>query len=109
MTIALPPPLAAYFTADRAGDVEAFLDLFTEHAVVVDERRTYTGRDEIRAWKAGAAAQYSYTAEPFAIAAQDGQTIVTAHLSGNFPGSPVDLRYGFTLQDSRIERLEIAP
>lgn len=109
MTIALPPPLAAYFAADQAGDAEAFLGLFAEHAVVIDERRTYTGRDEIRAWKAGAAAQYSYTAEPFAMAAQDCQTIVTAHLSGDFPGSPVDLRYAFTLDGGQIARLEIAP
>lgn len=35
--------------------------------------------------------------------------IVTAHLTGNFPGSPVDLRYAFTLSGDKIARLEIVP
>ena len=34
---------------------------------------------------------------------------VTARLTGNFPGSPVDLRYAFTLEGKEIARLEIAP
>ncbi len=52
-------------------------------------------------------AKYSYVAEPFEVAAQAGQTVVTAHLEGDFPGSPVDLRYQFTLEGDKIARLEI--
>jgi hypothetical protein len=32
---------------------------------------------------------------------------VTARLTGNFPGSPVTLRYHFTLRDDTIALLEI--
>lgn len=109
MTIRLPHPIASYFAADAVGDIDALLRLFAVDAIVIDERRTHAGRDEIRAWQAEAATQYSYTAEPVALEERDGRTIVTAHLEGNFPGSPIDLRYAFTLGAGCITRLEIAP
>jgi hypothetical protein len=34
---------------------------------------------------------------------------VTAEIRGKFPGSPIVLRFKFTLDDGRISRLEIAP
>ena len=34
---------------------------------------------------------------------------VTARVTGDFPGSPVDLRYRFRLEGAAIARLEIAP
>ena len=52
---------------------------------------------------------WDYTVEPFALAQQDGRTVVTSHLVGNFPGSPVDLRYFFVLKDGMIAELEIVP
>lgn len=109
MSITLPPALAAYFAADAADDPDAVLRLFAEAATVVDERQTYTGRDAIREWKAEAATKYSYTAAPVAMTERGGQTVVTAHLTGDFPGSPVDLRYAFELDAGLITRLEIAP
>lgn len=109
MAIALPPPVAAYFSIDAHGTLDAFLELFAEQAVVVDEGRTYTGRGEIRHWKEGSASQYTYTAEPFAIEGDAQQATVTARLTGNFPGSPLDLRYRFAMQGDVIAALEIAP
>jgi hypothetical protein len=35
--------------------------------------------------------------------------IVTSRLTGNFPGSPVDLRFLFELQGDKIASLEIIP
>ncbi|RIV78615.1 nuclear transport factor 2 family protein [Pelagerythrobacter aerophilus] len=109
MTIELPGAIAAYFSADKQGDTRAISDCFTQDAIVVDEGNTYTGRDAIRQWIANASTQYTYTAEPFALAEEGGRTIVTSHLVGNFPGSPVDLRYFFVLQDDKIAELEIVP
>jgi len=34
---------------------------------------------------------------------------VTSHLVGDFPGSPMNLRYRFTLERGKIASLEIAP
>jgi hypothetical protein len=47
--------------------------------------------------------------EPVAIEKDGERFIVTGHVTGNFPGSPIDLRYVFTLRDGAIVRLEIAP
>lgn len=108
MPIALPGPVAAYFAADQ-NDGDAVALCFTENAVVTDERQRHTGRDAIRRWKTEASAKFSYTAEPFAVSEDGSRIVVTAHVSGNFPGSPVDLRYAFVLDGDRIARLEITP
>ena len=104
----LPKPVAAYFTADE-GDGEAVSKCFTENAIVKDEGHTYKGRAAIKAWKTDASAKYEYTCEPFACEEKDGKTVVTSHLVGNFPGSPVDLRFFFTLEGGKISSLEIIP
>lgn len=106
MPITLPGPIAAYFAADQ-NDGDAVAQCFTENAVVMDERRAHTGREAIREWKAEASAKFSYTTAPFAVSEEEDRTIVTAHVAGNFPGSPVDLRYAFVLEGRRIARLEI--
>jgi SnoaL-like protein len=104
----LPKPVADYFTADK-GDGEAVSQCFTENAVVRDEGHTHKGRAAIKEWKADASAKYEYTSEPFACEEKDGKTVVTSHLVGNFPGSPVDLRYFFKLEGGKIASLEIIP
>jgi ketosteroid isomerase-like protein len=109
MTLTLPPPIAAYFAADRSGDVDALLAAFAQDGVVIDERQSHVGHAAIRAWKAGASAQYNYTAEPVALTGDDRDARVTAQVSGDFPGSPVCLHYAFTLDGGRIARLEITP
>ncbi len=104
----LPEPIADYFNADKR-DGEAVARCFTTQAIVKDEGRTYSGLEAIRAWKTAASAKYTYTSEPFALEQKDGRYIVTSRLTGNFPGSPVDLRYAFRLERGKIANLEIAP
>jgi len=108
MSVELLEPVAAYFAADKV-DGEAVALCFTEDAIVRDEGHVHAGRDEIRRWKDGTSASFSYTSEPFAVEEQDGTTVVTAHVVGAFPGSPVDLRYVFTLRGERIAALTIIP
>jgi hypothetical protein len=107
-SLSLPKPIAAYFTAD-SGDGEAVSQCFTENAIVKDEGHTYKGRAAIKEWKTDASAKYQYTSEPFACDEKDGKTVVTSRLVGNFPGSPVDLRYSFKLEGDKIASLEIVP
>src|SRR6266478_6080233 len=104
----LPKPIAAYFTADK-GDGDAVSRCFSEDAVVKDEGHTHRGRAAIKTWKTDASAKYEYTSEPIACEEKDGKTIFTSHLVGNFPGSPVDLRFFFTLEGRKISSLEIIP
>jgi hypothetical protein len=49
------------------------------------------------------------TVDVIDIAETDDKTIVTGRVSGDFPGSPVELRYTFTLAGDKIARLEIRP
>ncbi len=106
MTIDLPKPIAAYFAADSSNG-DAVAGCFTAEALVKDEGRTHIGHAAIRKWKAESSAKYTYTSEPFAVEHQNGKTVVTSHLVGNFPGSPVDLRYFFVLEGDKIGSLEI--
>ena len=108
MTLELPKPIAAYFTADK-GDSEGLSRCFTETAVVKDEGHTHNGRAAIKAWKTAVSAKYKYTCEPLVCEEKDGKTVVTSHLVGNFPGSPVDLRFFFKLEGEKIASLEIIP
>lgn len=104
--IDLPPPIAAYFTADTA-DANAVARCFSEDAVVIDERRTHQGRAAIARWSTETAEKYHYTSEPVSVDHSGGDTIVTARRTGEFPGSPVMLRYRFTVEKGAIVRLVI--
>jgi hypothetical protein len=104
--IHLPPPIAAYFAADTS-DANVVARCFSESAVVIDERREHRGKPAIARWKAEAAAKYHYTSEPLAVDVSGPDVTVTARVSGDFPGSPVELQYRFTLEGASIARLEI--
>lgn len=108
MTLNLPVPVAAYFIADEA-DGEAVARCFTDHAVVKDEGHTYNGRLAIKTWKEDTSARYVYTCEPLKSEQQNGKVVVTCRLTGNFPGSPVDLRFFFELAGDQIASLEVIP
>jgi hypothetical protein len=108
MTVQLPEPIAAYFAADKL-DGDAVARCFVSGAVVKDEGRTYTGVAAIEQWKRETAAKYTYTCEPLSAEQEDGTTIVTCHLEGNFPGGQADLRFFFRLERGKIANLEIIP
>lgn len=109
MTLELPPPIASYFAADRSGGPDAVARCFAEDAVVRDERQSHAGHDAIRRWQAEATAKFRYSVEPRRIDTDGARIVVTCHLVGDFPGSPIDLRYAFVLAGGRISALDIAP
>ena len=106
MDLQLPKSIAVYFTAEKA-DPQTLAQCFAEAAVVKDEGHTYTGLAAIKRWREQAQAKYVFTSEPFASTQEGGKTIITSRLTGNFPGSPLDLRYFFTLDGEKITSLEI--
>jgi hypothetical protein len=104
--LTLPTPIAAYFAAD-VSDADGVSRCFTEDAVVIDEHREHRGRPAIARWKAEATAKYHYTSEPLTADRAGEDVVVVARLTGEFPGSPVKLRYRFALEGNEITRLEI--
>ena len=103
----LPTPIAIYIAAENRGDTETLVQCFAEHAVVRDEGKTIEGLAAIKQWKAETRHKYQHTIEPLASSEKDGKTIVTNRLAGNFPGSPIELEFVFTLDGHKIASLEI--
>ena len=103
----LPTPIANYIAAENSGDAGALAQCFAENALVRDEGQTIEGLAAIKQWKAETKKKYQHTIEPLAVAQKDGKTIVTNRLTGNFPGSPIELEFVFTLAGDRIVSLEI--
>lgn len=102
----LPEPIAAYFQSDSQ-DGRAVARCFTKDAQVRDEGQTHEGIAAIEAWKAETSSRYSYTTTPIKLEKTGRVYVVTGHVVGNFPGSPVDLRYRFVLERGKIASLEI--
>jgi hypothetical protein len=107
MTLSLPKAIAAYFADED--DSESVAQCFTQSAVVKDEGHVYHGRAAIKQWKAEASTKYQYTSELLECEQQEGAFVVTSRLTGNFPGSPVNLRFIFGLEGDKIALLEIMP
>jgi hypothetical protein len=108
MPTKLPAPIAAYFTANNVHDIDAMLAPFAETAVVKDEGREWRGSAAIRQWMQETTAKYAATVAVTDVVETDGKTLVTGRVSGNFPGSPVDLQFAVTLAGAKISRLEIS-
>src|SRR5207253_7328771 len=100
-------PIALYIAAENSGDIEALAECFTQNAMVRHENQTIEGLDAIKKWKAETKKKYQHTIEPLACTQEDDKTIVTNRLTGNFPGSPIELEFVFTLDRDKIVLLEI--
>ena len=107
MSIDLPTPIAIYIAAENRGDTDALAQCFAEDAVVRDEGRTIEGLAAIKQWKVETKKKYQHTIEPLASTQKDGKIMVTNRLTGNFPGSPIELEFVFTLGSNKIASLEI--
>jgi ketosteroid isomerase-like protein len=103
----LPKPIAEYFAAANADDADRVATCFAEDAVVYDEARDIYGRDAVRAWAEEVRRKYRFHADVKMVEEAAERTVVTAQLTGDFPGNPVDLRYRFKLAGPEISALEI--
>ncbi len=108
MTQKLPPPIERYFARKNAGDFAAAASAFSESASVKDEGQSHEGRAAIRAWMEETSRNYKDTAEIQEVAIDGDAVQVIALVSGTFPGSPIPLRFKFTLHGAHISHLEIA-
>ncbi|WP_159079978.1 nuclear transport factor 2 family protein [Methyloceanibacter sp. wino2] len=104
MTDELPTPIARYFSATTPSQIA---DCFTDEGVVTDERRTYRGRRDILRWREEVG-QISFRQDVLALGSRGDLAVVTCRVSGDFPGSPVELDHTFELVGDKIARLTIA-
>jgi len=107
MSTQLPPPIDLYVQLENVGDTAALSACFAPHAIVRDEGRIYEGLAAITAWKAETKQQYHHTITPLAVTLQQGKTVLTATLTGTFPGSPVTVNVDVVLEAGKIISLEM--
>ena len=107
MSLDLPTPVSNYFKAVNVQDVDAMLSAFSDEASVHDEGQEMNGRAAIREWVDDTTRKYRVTLTPTGVRQTDERTTVTARVAGTFPGSPIELRYRFTITGEKIGRLEI--
>lgn len=107
MSIPLPQPIAAYMQAANTHDTAALLGTLTPDAVVTDEGRTYRGHQAIQAWSDRTIQAYQASFDVMEVTQTREETVVTAQVAGTFDGSPLLLRFHFTLSGNKIAALRI--
>ncbi|CAL9342519.1 hypothetical protein C1708_01830 [Streptomyces sp. DH-12] len=96
-----------YVAAAAAAGHARYLALFDDNAVVRDEDRTHRGLTEVRRWR-DQVPPVEYDVREVTGTAAACRAV--AEVSGDFPGSPVTLRFAFERDArGRITRLEITP
>ena len=103
----LPPPIQAFFDGNARLDATTMLAPFASDAIVRDEARIHRGTGAIRAWIDRNSIGLPAIALPAAVRSEGDRHEVRARVSGNFPGSPIDLAFRFRLHDGAIAELEI--
>jgi hypothetical protein len=107
MTISLPESIAAYFELCNGANDSRLTHCFAPDAVVLDEAQTHRGHGAIQSWLRETRKKFEYSVEPLGISQEGTRVTVAAKVSGNFPGSPVQLDHVFQLIDGKIQSLEI--
>lgn len=103
----LPAPLDLYFAAGSDADPSRIDRCFAPDAVVFDEGKDIAGLPAIKAWRVQTLAKYRFKTEPLSLTSRDGKTIVRCRVTGEFPGSPIELDYVFAIDGGRITSLKI--
>ncbi|MET7967012.1 nuclear transport factor 2 family protein [Micromonospora sp. NPDC005305] len=103
-----PAIIRRYFALAGQPDRDGYFALFADDAMVEDEGRAHRGIAEIREWRRETPlVSYEITD----VEDTPAGTVVTATITGDFPGSPfAGLRFRFEdYDDTHIRRLRIAP
>lgn len=109
MSIKLPESIDNYFRHSADKNAKEAAAAFTPGATIFDqgEDLEISGREAIERWFVELAAQYQTTLEIVGVVEENGAFAVTTLVSGNFPGSPAEFVYRFTLLEGLIDRLVI--
>jgi ketosteroid isomerase-like protein len=105
MKLDLPRPVEAALEAANANDMEAFLDCFTEDAVVGDWGWEFQGRDEIRAWSDREFIGRRVSLDVTAVEGRNGKTVIAVDVGGEgFNGRS---RFKFQIEGDKVTRMTV--
>lgn len=101
----LPRIIAELVKNQNKFDSAAYARCFTETALVFDEGKTHNGKAEIEQWIDKSNKEYNATMEPLDY--DEKENMLSAEISGSFPGSPVILKFHFQFSNGLIQSLKI--
>jgi len=99
--------VASLVEAQNNHDSQAYVECFTETAIVHDEGKTHKGKSAIRQWIEDADRKYQAALKPLTYEETEAEHLLTAEVSGNFPGSPAILQFHLRFEDGLICSLNI--
>lgn len=103
----LPKVVALFIETQNNYDSKAYTECFTESAIVHDEGQIHTGKEKILRWIEHANDQYQSQMEPIQYEESASNGILTAEVSGTFPGSPIVLKFHLGLEKDLIDSLKV--
>ncbi|MFT4146221.1 MAG: nuclear transport factor 2 family protein [Mobilitalea sp.] len=103
----LPQPIAAFYHASDVYNDDLLASCFAEDAMLVDEGEEYYGPKAVSGHILKANRDAKVMTEIKDCIVKNGETVVTAIISGNFEGSPIPLDFHFTLNNGKIKTLNI--
>ena len=103
----LPAIITELVNAQNSHDSAAYADCFTTDATVFDEGHDHQGKEEIKAWIEDSSAKYQAVMEPMEYSESDDKAVLTAKVSGTFPGSPIVLKYNMEIVQGLVRSLKI--
>lgn len=107
MMLRVPSIVAEYLTAESEKDARRLSLCFSEDGFAHDEGQYHRGQDAIQRWKEEADAKYKYVSEPLTASTNANNVTIVTRVTGDFPGSPVELNLVFEVTDGKISSLEI--
>lgn len=99
--------IASLIEAQNSHDSHAYVECFSESAIVHDEGKTHKGKAEIRQWIERSDNEYHTELKPLNYEETAAENLLTAEVSGDFPGSPATLQFHFGLEHGLISSLRI--
>ncbi|KQR72446.1 nuclear transport factor 2 family protein [Pedobacter sp. Leaf176] len=103
----LPKLITNLIEAQNNHDGASYALLFSDTAVVFDEGQTQTGRTAIQKWIEKSNEEYQTVLKPIGYKEDENSSVLTAEISGTFPGSPAILNFNLVLHDGLIQSLKI--
>lgn len=103
----VPKIIDDFIKASNEHNSDAYIACFIENAVVQDEGKDINGINAIKEWNEWASKEFKVKLEAIKLVDRNEETVLTASVSGDFEGSPVNLDYHFMISNDKIMALKI--
>ena len=101
--------LASFVKANNDRNTDSVTACFSKDAVVYDDGQIMRGTDEIRHWIAELFQKFQYVVTQTNVRGATNGAVLTATITGNFPGGHVSMDYHCRTLGDKIEVMVILP